>query len=266
MSISTALRATKIATKLRSTLAGAIDYRSISFAKHPSVLDLTKQGFRLKEVQGVTNQANMVRLTLANSDGGTRSIRVSLKPPKTQADLPKFKAFFQDNPILTSGATPTQITAQGALVPKSSIRKRTAATYLRSYDENPVLTVALGASAAYGTANILGSALYEAGDQALGTKFERLSNLEREGMRGVLGEAMRFERLERDGAANLERLAHLDPQLYQSIARGRRLPRDATVIGGRMRTDLLQEMGMLMATGRAAPPPTLEDQFMSQML
>jgi hypothetical protein len=47
--------------------------------------------------------------------------------------------------------------------------------------------------------------------------------------------------------ANLERSA---PDLYATVAAGRRLPQGAVVLGGGKRVDLLQELGRSMAEGQ----------------
>jgi len=47
---------------------------------------------------------------------------------------------------------------------------------------------------------------------------------------------------------NIQRLAMEAPDLYQSVMAGRRLPQGAVVIGGRPRTDLMNELGNLMST------------------
>lgn len=49
---------------------------------------------------------------------------------------------------------------------------------------------------------------------------------------------------------NLGRLAQSAPDLYASVAAGRKLPQGGVVIGGAPRQDLLNELGRAMADGR----------------
>jgi hypothetical protein len=49
---------------------------------------------------------------------------------------------------------------------------------------------------------------------------------------------------------NLSRLAQSAPDLYASVAAGRKLPQGGVVIGGAPRQDLLNELGRAMADGR----------------
>lgn len=56
----------------------------------------------------------------------------------------------------------------------------------------------------------------------------------------------RLERLTQENAANI---ATQNPHLFQEILAGRELPRDAVVLGGRPRTDLLKEVARNMAAG-----------------
>ena len=49
---------------------------------------------------------------------------------------------------------------------------------------------------------------------------------------------------------NLQRLARSAPELYASVAAGRKLPQGGVVIGGAPRQDLLNELGRAMSDGR----------------
>jgi hypothetical protein len=49
---------------------------------------------------------------------------------------------------------------------------------------------------------------------------------------------------------NLQRLSQAAPDLYASVAAGRKLPQGGVVIGGAPRQDLLNELGRAMADGR----------------
>jgi len=49
---------------------------------------------------------------------------------------------------------------------------------------------------------------------------------------------------------NLQNVERFAPDVYASIAAGRRLPQGAVVLGGEKRVDLLQELGRSMAEGQ----------------
>jgi hypothetical protein len=85
-------------------------------------------------------------------------------------------------------------------------------------------------------------------------------------MRGVsqerdlaLVEAAKARRLQRLMAENTARLAAADPHTYYEVLAGRRLPTGAVVLGGRPRTDLMEQLAMGMSTGKFAPPPPEDD-------
>lgn len=61
------------------------------------------------------------------------------------------------------------------------------------------------------------------------------------------------QELQRLVAGNTAMLAQKAPHLFNQIMAGRELPQDATVIGGRPRTDLMQEVAMQMARGQFSP-------------
>jgi hypothetical protein len=49
---------------------------------------------------------------------------------------------------------------------------------------------------------------------------------------------------------NLQNMQRYAPDLYMSVAAGRRLPTGAVVLGGENRQDLLNELGRAMSDGR----------------
>lgn len=77
----------------------------------------------------------------------------------------------------------------------------------------------------------------------------------------LLGIRMEAERKARQTAANAQILAQVDPALYTQLLAGRRLPRGAVVIGGRPRTDLLEQVATEMGSGAYDPPPSAEEEF-----
>lgn len=65
----------------------------------------------------------------------------------------------------------------------------------------------------------------------------------------ALEHQVRMEGLRRRMGQNLARLAALAPDVYNQVAAGRRLPKDAVVIGGRPRMDLLEQLSLGMSEG-----------------
>ncbi len=59
----------------------------------------------------------------------------------------------------------------------------------------------------------------------------------------------RLEGMRRAMLESAAKLAALDPQLYNQVLAGRRLPQGAAVFGGRPRVDLLEELALDMASG-----------------
>lgn len=84
-------------------------------------------------------------------------------------------------------------------------------------------------------------------------EFEKQAIIQRRSMEA------RAESLSQSIVENLARLAAVNPDLYHSIAAGRRLPRGAMSIGGRVRTDLLELMGRSMAEGAYQKPVPVTD-------
>jgi len=62
------------------------------------------------------------------------------------------------------------------------------------------------------------------------------------------------QRYEQSIAKNAARLAAANPQLYNEVMAGRRLPQGAVVLGGRPRVDLMEELAMSMAGGQFQKP------------
>lgn len=60
----------------------------------------------------------------------------------------------------------------------------------------------------------------------------------------------KFDRLRQDMLRSAARLSAANPQLYEQVLAGRRLPMGATVLGGQPRVDLLQELALGMAQGQ----------------
>ena len=59
----------------------------------------------------------------------------------------------------------------------------------------------------------------------------------------------RDQRMRKLRMVNLQRVAATNPDVYNQVAAGRRLPRGAVMIGGRPRTDLLAELADALARG-----------------
>lgn len=71
----------------------------------------------------------------------------------------------------------------------------------------------------------------------------------RQDMLNLLGRKEHKQALQMNIDDNLAQLQQKAPDLYMSVAAGRRLPQGAVVIGGTPRQDLLQQLGMSMSNG-----------------
>ena len=66
---------------------------------------------------------------------------------------------------------------------------------------------------------------------------------------------MEQARMEKAIQENTAILARSNPNLYTSVLAGRRIPAGSVVLGGRPRTDLLQELAASMGSGRFREKP-----------
>jgi hypothetical protein len=83
-----------------------------------------------------------------------------------------------------------------------------------------------------------------------------------------LGQQLRAaerEALTRRMAMASARLAAVNPQLYNEVLAGRRLPQGAVVLGGIPRTDLLQELAYDLASGQHKPETSAEEQLLATL-
>ena len=78
---------------------------------------------------------------------------------------------------------------------------------------------------------------------------EDLRRSARQDMLNLLGRKEHKQALQMSINDNLAELQQKAPDLYMSVAAGRRLPQGAVVIGGVPRQDLLQQLGMSMSNG-----------------
>ena len=78
---------------------------------------------------------------------------------------------------------------------------------------------------------------------------EDLRRSARQDMLNLLGRKEHKQALQMSIGDNLAQLQAQAPDLYMSVAAGRRLPQGAVVIGGVPRQDLLQQLGMSMSNG-----------------
>ena len=97
-------------------------------------------------------------------------------------------------------------------------------------------------------ANLLGPMYSSMMDPTGPVRKELAEHKETEAAARAMG--MRAQSLQRSMQQNMARLAAMDPQMYNSVMAGRRLPKGAAVFGGRMRQDLMEELSMQMALGQ----------------
>lgn len=86
------------------------------------------------------------------------------------------------------------------------------------------------------------------------SKEAKARNLQRSVAAFQHKQQLRVQELEKKMARNTVALAQADPVLFQSILAGRQIPQDGIVLGGKPRTDLLQEVAMQMS--QSAPDPS----------
>lgn len=71
---------------------------------------------------------------------------------------------------------------------------------------------------------------------------------------------LRAERIQQMQSANIERLARLQPELYNQVVAGRRLPEGGVAIGGVPRLDMLQQIASAMGEmGQRVPGSVMRD-------
>lgn len=76
---------------------------------------------------------------------------------------------------------------------------------------------------------------------------------------------VQIQGLQRRMAENAARLAAGAPDIYETVLAGRRLPKDATVIGGSPRVDLLEQLALDMSLGRFKPPESPDRAFLREV-
>ena len=111
----------------------------------------------------------------------------------------------------------------------------------------------LGALAALGTSLAARKAMEMGGvtsDQLINKAlYDMMGDARQSNIAGLVEQAKR-ETYEDAIQQNLARIQQHAPDLYMSVAAGRRLPSGAVVLGGAPRQDLLNELGRSMADGR----------------
>jgi hypothetical protein len=80
--------------------------------------------------------------------------------------------------------------------------------------------------------------------------FDEFQRVQRKMALDQMAEQSARASLESSIERNLQNVERFAPDVYASIAAGRRLPQGAVVLGGEKRVDLLQELGRSMAEGQ----------------
>lgn len=120
-----------------------------------------------------------------------------------------------------------------------------------------------GATAAYVGGEILDPLATGARDAFSSGPFDRSVQREMAAREFGVSERLKQDRLQKLASANAARLAALQPDIYNQVMAGRRLPRGAVVIGGVPRTDLLAEVASRMGTQGPPQSQSPMDQFLS---
>lgn len=108
-------------------------------------------------------------------------------------------------------------------------------------------------------ADIFGPSVVQAGRGFVGLPDpERLESAkaQKELLQRAEALSMQSIRLQSQGAINAAMLAAVDPQLYNTVMAGRRLPQDAFVIGGAPRVDLMDQLVNAMSQGQFSQQTT----------
>jgi len=106
----------------------------------------------------------------------------------------------------------------------------------------------------------------ESPDQIALTNINKQRTMDAQMSLASIEREMNKQRLEKSAAQNAARLAATAPHLYNQILAGRQLPQGAVVLGGRPRTDLLEQLSHGMATGQFQESPMGEQEdFLSSL-
>ena len=95
-------------------------------------------------------------------------------------------------------------------------------------------------------------------------RAENTAQFQRQGRQEDLMLRLQHERELQTMARNAARLAAANPQLYNQIMAGRQLPQGAVVLGGKPRTDLMEELTSSMSRGQYSEPSP--DEQLMQLL
>ena len=108
--------------------------------------------------------------------------------------------------------------------------------------------VQAGPAAVVSTA--MGASVFSQADDTPGLQqFRQSKAMANAGLRQSM-QVAKFDKLRQDMLRSAARLSAANPQLYEQVLAGRRLPLGATVLGGQPRVDLLQELALGMAQGQ----------------
>tara|TARA_Y100001938_G_scaffold150556_1_gene242040 strand:+ start:3703 stop:4239 length:537 start_codon:yes stop_codon:yes gene_type:complete len=92
---------------------------------------------------------------------------------------------------------------------------------------------------------------------------------EKENRRYMAGMNQQREEVEKELARQAARLAAANPNLYNQIMAGRRLPQGAVLLGGQPRTDLMEQIAYGMASNpqlqQPGPMMAPQDQFLNEL-
>ena len=105
-------------------------------------------------------------------------------------------------------------------------------------------------------------------DRDMNLRIQGLKN-QRDSQAEMMGLQYQRQRVERELATQAAKLAAVNPQLYNQIMAGRRLPQGAVILGGQPRTDLMEQIASSMASNpqlqQPGPMMAPQDQFLNEL-
>lgn len=217
-------------------------------------------GYSLKgasaSLKKAPNRTNLFNLT----DRQERLLQVEVARQEARGAVDPLKAALQRRLKTKGGPGSKRKPAEGAkggdqFVPaKESFAGGAGRRFAQTAEDHPILTglgVALGASEGY---DLVAEPLFGGVSDAIsGGDLNRTVGEEEAARRLSMQAYFKQKRLERSMAGNLAALANSRPDIYAQLAAGRRLPKGSTVIGGRPREDILNEVALAMSEGAFQP-------------
>lgn len=197
---------------------------------NPAIQARSAAGLERLQIQRLIEQANK-----AQRKEYFRQLRAAKKAGVKKKDLPKEPA-----PI-----TEETFTRPDVLEFDKDIQQQAEAML---FADHSMQAFGAGAGAIATGTHMFDPNTYANPNEAL-SKFRQAKAISSNQMQQSMMTA-KFDKLRQDMLRSAARLSAANPQLYEQVLAGRRLPLGATVLGGQPRVDLLQELALGMAQGQ----------------